>query len=244
MKKDILFIAATHGDEPIGKQILERIEDNSIFELEIGNPKALIQKKRFLESDLNRSAPGNPKSSLYEERRAYEILKKSKNYKYTIDIHGSIKDNGIFIIITNPTRENLKLASLLNIQNIVIWPSENEQAGALSQYFSCGIEIECGEKTDPRVMNKLEKILRDFLTHYTERENTDWKERLNKRRLFYMDGPIRPNEISDKNILKEFTPINIHDEIIFPVFIGSYEYNDIIGYKLKQYTLEQILKLT
>jgi len=80
--KKILFIAATHGNEPIGVDVLQRLEKTRTnFDWIIGNPKALAQNTRCFEGDLNRSAPGDAASPLYEKRRAKEILDLSKQYE-------------------------------------------------------------------------------------------------------------------------------------------------------------------
>lgn len=116
------------------------------FDWIIANEPALKIGKRFYEQNLNRNAPGDPNSKYFEARRAAEIINLSKQYQYTIDIHGCSNETGIFIIITNITEENLMLASLFNIKKIVFLTSPHcpEQTGALSAYFPCGLEIECG----------------------------------------------------------------------------------------------------
>ncbi len=51
MRKKILFVVATHGDEPIGPALLKKLakqEDNSKkYTSVVGNPRALAQSKRY-----------------------------------------------------------------------------------------------------------------------------------------------------------------------------------------------------
>ena len=130
MKKKILFLAATHGNEGFSIPILKKLAskyDLSKFDWKISNPMALDKKKRFIEADLNRVAPGNKDSSKYEIRRAYELMQVFKKYDYIIDIHGTPAKTGIFTIVTNPKKENLILAALLPFQNIVSLESKGSK---------------------------------------------------------------------------------------------------------------------
>ena len=243
MTKDILIIAATHGDEPISVEVVRELEtDRNDFDWIIGNPKALETGERYCEKDLNRSAPGNKESSVFEERRATEILEKSRRYLYTIDIHGTIKDTGVFIIITRPSEQNLKLASLFDIPRIVIWPSiAEEQKGPLSEYFPCGLEIECGRKDDPKIKQQLKTSLTNFLDSYKENERGDWQERLKQKQSFEMYGSLKKTDCADPSFLKEFREVTIESETFTPVFIGSYDYDDVLCYKLRKISPEQVV---
>ncbi len=236
MTNKILFIGGTHGDEPIGVVTLKQLgETRGDFDWIIGNPRALQQQTRYTERDLNRSAPGNMASLIYEEKRADEIIQKSQNYQYTVDIHGAKNDMGICILITNPTRENFALATQFNIQSIVIWPSITpEMQYPMSEFFPCGIEIECGDKTASQTMKQLTQILNDFLDGKIE--NTQQKN------IYRMIGPLNKNEIEKNSILREFEEINLNNEKITPVFLGTYDYPEIIGYKLKKLSDEELKK--
>ncbi len=115
-KKDILFIGATHGDEPIGLEALCEIRRRCpelYFDFIVGNPRALQQAKGWIDYNLNRAAPGDSGAREYEKRRAYEVLEMAKNYQYVVDLHGTKTKAGIFIIITNPKKENFYLSFII-----------------------------------------------------------------------------------------------------------------------------------
>lgn len=231
--KKILFIGATHGNEPIGVEVLKKLEKKfNNFDWIVGNPKALKQKSREYTADLNRSAPGDINSNQYEQKRAAEIIKLSKNYQYTIDIHGSGKPVGIFIIITNPKPINLKLAGMLPIKNIVFWPAFSpELKGPLSEFFSCGLEIECGPKENFRIKKSLEKKLEKFLINLKKIEKKPITELLKQKNIYKVYGNLKdkPNKK-----LKEFKEITINNETFYPLLIGSYKDKNIICYKMKK----------
>lgn len=234
MQNDILFIGGTHGDEPIGVEVLERLKKvASGFDWIIGSPPALQAGSREFEGNLNRSAPGNPEAPEFASRRAAEILKLAEKYRYVIDLHGTKAYTGIFIIITNPSRANLELALKLDITNIVLWPSfSSELQGPLSEFFPCGLEIECGPKDMPLIKVKLEAILSKFLAEADAQVAPEGFEAIAERRKVYeVYGSLKSG--ADPTELTEFVPTRISGETFVPLLVGRYQERDgIICYKM------------
>ncbi|MFA6132077.1 MAG: succinylglutamate desuccinylase/aspartoacylase family protein [Patescibacteria group bacterium] len=222
MKNTTLFIGGTHGDEPIGVRVLEELSKERLdFDWLIGNEPALQQNTREFEGNLNRSAPGDKNSSLYAPRRAAEIIEIAKNYQYTIDLHGTATPSGIFLIITNPKEENLRLASWLSVSRVVIWPSFSpELKGPLSEYFSCGLEIECGSKDDPRTARQLKEILKKFL-------NNEQPEQ--KQKIFEVYGSLKNSE---HRKLEDFQLTTTAGETFYPLLVGAYP--GLVCYKMRR----------
>lgn len=247
MKNDILFITATHGDELVGyRAVAELKKTRADFDTLIGNPAALAAQTRYTECDLNRAAPGKPESPRYEERRAAEVLTAARNYRYTIDLHGTVQNTGIFLLVTNPTLANLRLASYFDIQNLVVWPSVTpEMQYPMSEFFPCGLEIESGPQNNPDTQSELQKILNDFLDNYREREKLplrDWENRLHQKNLYEMYGSIPTDEGLNATQLQEFQTVTHRGETFAPVFVGVGLYKNILGYKLKIYSPNQFSK--
>jgi len=213
-----LFIAATHGDEPIGVRALQHLSQTmSGLHWIIGNEKAYDAGTREFEGNLNRTAPGVYGASNYATRRAAEIIALSKNYRHTIDIHGTIADTGIFVIITNPTEENVALATSLGIRNIVIWPASSKKpTGPLTKFVPCGVGIECGPKDSPEIQNELVATLERFLVQTTEIKHVEEKPVT----LFEVYGTLRKPEALVQ--LKEFQEVEIDGERFVPLLIGRY----------------------
>lgn len=208
-----LIIGATHGNEPIGVRALESIgTQREDFDWIIGNPRAYEQNIRYTDTDLNRSAPGDTTSKNYEERRAAELVALSKKYEATIDIHGTSKDTGCFIIITNPSKENIELAKQLDVERVVYWPALSpELEGPVSEFFPCGLEIECGPKEDTSTQVELERILNRYL---------DGKPRKTEQRFYEVYGQLEGKSTVQ---LQEFEEVTIENETFAPLLIGSYQ---------------------
>ncbi|MDO8509743.1 MAG: succinylglutamate desuccinylase/aspartoacylase family protein [bacterium] len=246
MKKEMLFIVATHGDEPIGLFAINKlVKKLDKFDWVVGNPQALIKNQRYIDSDLNRSAPGSKNANQYEVARAAELVALSNKYKYTIDIHGTKKPTGIFTIITKLSQANLELASRLDIERVVIWPSfSKELEGSISENVDCGIEIECGNKDDLVVMGELVDILDKFLSVGLTTKN-NWKEKMRNKETYLMVASLKENSNFNVDKLREFETTSIDGESFVPLFINSgyKERNGIICYLAKKISLDEVANL-
>lgn len=241
MKKKVLFIAATHGDEGFSIQILNDLERNypkDIYGYEriIGNPKALNKKVRYMQSDLNRSAPGNKNSNLYEERRAFEIMEIAKKFDYVIDLHGANSECGLVIIICNPTLQNFILAGMLSIEKIVIWATKEDlKKGPLTQFCKpAGLEIECGPKNDPRIQNKLKNTIIKFVKTCQKITVEEIMENLAKKELYV----IYDKQIGKESDLQDFKKTKKGNEVFYPFM--SNVYPETACYKMKKIKLEKL----
>jgi len=216
IKKDILFLGATHGDEKVGVKALQRLEESNKFDWLLANEEAYKEGKRFLEIDMNRAAPGNIDSEKYEERRVAEILRKFNSYNYVVDIHGTVANSGLFIILTKLSFDDLLLALQFDIPNIVIWlPKEKKATGPLVEFAQPGIEIECGPKESEAVTEELTEKLKTFLNNYNEPIT---KDNLKGKSIFWVEGKIEKSSVP----LKDFELTKVEGEEFYPLLVGEY----------------------
>jgi predicted deacylase len=162
--KSLLITTVTHGDEAFAIPVVKELATKYKFAWRKNNLRALKQNKRFSQKDLNRSGPGNPKSSLYEERLAYRLIKNYSKYNQVIDIHGSTANCGVFALISELSTQNIELAKKLDVQNVVLWPSLRPTDAPLTQFIPNSLEIECGPKDEPNTAIELKRVLTAFLT--------------------------------------------------------------------------------
>lgn len=235
-KNKIVLITATHGDEPSSLEVVNKIIKTKYglrnkFDLLIANPKALKLSQRFVEKDLNRSAPGDIKSLVYEEKRAAEIISLSKNYNFILDIHASTSNCGIITIIPKPTLENIILASILNIKRNVIWYSkQSNKTGPLVQHTKCpGIEIEHGPKNSQKVKDKLYKILVDFIKSLDKTSISAIPNLVKNKEFYCVYGKLVGKH---NQSIKDFHKVTINKEEFYP-FLAN-QYPEITCYKLKK----------
>ncbi len=227
-KQKILFLASTHGDEGFSVPVLQALEKKYArdFSWLIANERARERNVRFTEVDLNRSAPGDPMSPLYEVRRAYELMQIAKSYDFVIDIHGTTAISGIYAIICNPTPINIAFAACLPVTNVVIWTDKTvQQSGPLTQFVSSGLEIECGPKNAPEIASELKIVLTKII-----------KEGLNinyaKNQRWYRVYGTLPKGFSGAGDLRYFQETSVSGETFFPLLMG--QYHNVLCYKMER----------
>jgi succinylglutamate desuccinylase len=243
MKNKILFLTATHGDEGF-VEVFKKLEKKYSqakygYDWIISNERAYEKNTRFTEKDLNRSAPGTVKSNIYEEKRAAEIIEKSRLYDLIIDIHGTKSDFGIVTIITYPTIQNLTLAYMSPNKRIVIWYAKESQAnGPLTQFCHCpAIEFECGPKNNIETAEKLYKALEKILQQKKSFSLTQTLKLEKDKELYAVYGKMMSE--SKKQTFVDFTPITINKETFYPL-MGKNEYKGISCYKMKKINIKDL----
>lgn len=231
--KKILFIIATHGDEKIGLEVIERLKLkklNRFFDCLIASPRALRKNARFIDVDLNRSYPGAKNSKLYEKKRAYENLQKAKKYQYVVDIHEASQGINNFIIAPRERLPKLFPINLINLKTILLWPNPK---GSLSQILENAIELEFGMKNKKRekVIRVAGNIIEKFIKNIYQK-----KKEKKKQKLYYVYGNLTGKEFSDKKRkLRDFCRTKINGETFYPLLVGQYLRDGIICYKMKPY---------
>lgn len=220
-----LFVGATHGNETIGVKILKRLEREKIINEDdwiVGNPKALDKGKRYIESDLNRVFPGSNSGVTYEERRAAEIMERAQTYRYAVDIHGTNDNTRIFIIVSNPTVENIAMAECFDIPRIVLWPSTSSRiTGSFNQFVQCGIEIECGPQNNKKIQQELIRVLSQYVRGTKPSQ---------LKQYFQVYGKLK--QYKGARGFKSFQKVEVNNEQFYPLLVDRYP--GIKCHKMKQ----------
>jgi hypothetical protein len=218
--KKILILCATHGDEGFSIPIVKNLSKRFKFDWLISNPRALKINKRFFEADLNRSGPGNAGSKIYEERRAKKIISIAKNYNAVIDLHGTISNSGLLLILSDPNWQNIELAKTIGVKNVILWPSL-KPTGPMSQFISNCLEIECGPKSSSKTAKKLETVLTNYLSGRPNKI---------KQNIFIVTGKFVQNT---KKPMKDFVKFRYKGGSFYPLMVGQYP-------KIKCYMMQKL----
>lgn len=232
----VLFLAATHGNEKIGVEVMKNVQRKfGWVNWMIGNPRALYRNERYIDTDLNRSAPGDISSDKYETRRAAELLKESEKYKAVIDIHGTPASTGIFTIITNFNQNNLNLALSLPIKRIVIWESRDLFSfGPITSRTKASVEIECGPKNSKEIKKQLQMIIEKFVK--TE-VNIQMIDLVKDKEIYYVFDKLIA-EGSAPSVWREFLQTRYKQENFYPLLINRYK--DLWCYKMRKLSWVEI----
>src|SRR3989338_6695361 len=128
----VLVVGGTHGDEPMGVQVIhalkEELKNQAVVGeiiVMIGNPEAVEKKVRFVDSDLNRffgneaALKNKPlQARLKEEVRAREIMPLLKKVDYLLDIHSTLKPSIPFLYMEN-TKKHRKAVEEWSVPYII-----------------------------------------------------------------------------------------------------------------------------
>lgn len=236
----LLFLTVTHGDEGFSIDLLKQTEAKYSkkeygYQWLISNPKAYKQNVRFIDQDLNRSAPGNLKSNDYEVKRAAEIVKLSSKYSSVIDIHGAVSNCGVVTIIPFPTLSNILLAGLVPVKRNVIWYAKSSlEKGPLVQFIKCpGIEIECGPKESPKIKKELKRVIEYVLINLNKR-TLEVAESLQEKEFYVVYGKLD----GKRKGLSDFVEAKVNNEKFYPFM--SNQYDGIVCYKMKKIKIEDL----
>ncbi|MFA6593669.1 MAG: succinylglutamate desuccinylase/aspartoacylase family protein [Candidatus Buchananbacteria bacterium] len=248
MKKKILLVVATHGDETIGIEAIKILANYNLekyFDILIANPRAWKSNKRFIDIDLNRCYPGNKKSRLYEQKIAAENLACAMNYKYIIDIHEA--KAGIDDFIIEP-RENISTKfplDFLNLKKVLLWPETNyfnsrrnllgeKPSGPLSSILANAVELEFGvnNRNRKKAAAKAAKIIQNFICNIY---NLKGVRITPDKKIYYVYGQLLVDDVGAKNVdFIDFKKITLTEESFYPLLTGQYLKDGIICYKMKK----------
>lgn len=234
IKKQILIIVATHGDEKIGLELIKILRKKGLakyFDWLIGNPRALKLGTRYVEADLNRSYPGIKNSKIYEQKIAFKNLNIAKQYRYIVDVHEASCGINDFIIIPRKKISKKFPLSFINLKTILLWPDPN---GSLAQCLNQAIELEFGMKGMDRekVIFRAVKIVEKFIRFIYQKKRG---KSIKQKNIYYVYGKLMKNENNENQRLRDFKLRNLNKESFYPLLVNQYIKENIICYKMKKY---------
>lgn len=219
-KMKILVIGGTHGDEKLGISLVEYIQLNPIKNVEavLANPKAIEAKKRFTESDLNRSF-GNQYPGTYETVRAKQLARLCREFDLVLDFHNTeTPQNNCSFVGVDCDRKLFEVAKILEFRRCI-----EATYDCINKYClnTISIEISVGDKLDSVEYwyDKIQKMMdQDVIKAVKKLEIYRFKQRVTweqKSKFLIKDWkPFKNISSRDKNNLGL-------SGIIVPIFIGS-----------------------
>lgn len=162
----ITIIGSIHGDEPAGKNAIERVLEQDLtykrpVQFIIANEKALEANKRYCDVDLNRNFPGDPDSDDHERRLAPKILD-AVGDTTVLDLHTTHSYPEPFGIIKDLTEDGLERVKAAGVENVIHFP---EEAGALND-FANGVVVETGHQQTKAAEDNAVDVIKRFLGYY------------------------------------------------------------------------------
>ncbi|MFB6144746.1 MAG: succinylglutamate desuccinylase/aspartoacylase family protein [Candidatus Nanohaloarchaea archaeon] len=234
----LAVVGSIHGDEPAGKKAIEKIISRHRFRKPVrfivANEKALEEDVRYLDSDLNRSFPGDAGSSSHEERLASEILEQVRG-KTVLDLHTTHSYPEPFSTIKD--LEDLEEARKTGAEYVIHFPGSS---GAMMEHVD-GTLVETGLQGTVKAVENAVEVVENFLAahgaieadyrlsdpevyRYYETVEGDWEflaenfERVEEGEVYARKG--------DRELVAE--------EDFYPVLMSTNGYDGQLGYKAEK----------
>ncbi len=224
------IVGCLHGNEVLGKKIIETLKDISLVQgtivLLLANTEAMKQGKRFIDADLNRCFPGKENGN-HEEKLAISLLDELSKCDYVIDLHSTSAETENFIIITKEDEETKKLVHSVPLNKVVLMKNNLIETKTLIDNVGCGISLEFDERIKPEeaslvVMNCLRNL---------KLVNGKCKSEIPIRYLVYGDMKKSRDNIGLELI--NFREVEVCGEKFYPILFGEKEYGNILCLKAK-----------
>lgn len=163
----LTVVCCLHGDEVFGQKVFEayraRITALSGVQFILANEEALERQVRFVESDLNRSFPGNLRGNL-EQRLAAELMATVGDSEYVLDIHTTTSDIKMTPIVSKLSERVRMMLNLCQSQEIVLMSKQIANHSLIGNVAAgVSLEFEEGYATTDGAFEEVAQIIDGIL---------------------------------------------------------------------------------
>jgi len=236
---DHAVVTCVHGNEVCGKLAMESLRSKVTFrkpvKFVVANERAYRAGIQYVDSNLNRSFPGNAAASTHEGVLASKLLDELAD-QAVIDFHSATTHPEPFALVqrSNPTTDRLACATGL---------SKAVKFGDLVTSslidYADGVAVECGYRGSDRAVENASMILLNVLATegIIEGMPTDGKlavyeafDHICVKATEFTAENFRPVSAGDTFAMSDDGPITA-DEPFTPVFMEATEDGYVQGYK-------------
>lgn len=232
----LLVIGGMHGNETLGLEVVKLFNNNSVNQVDtlLANEQAIKTNCRFVVQDLNRSFPGDSDSTIYELKRAAQILKLAKIYDVVLDFHNTYcPNNDCGLVGQTAAQQMYSAAILLGLYKVIVADYD-----CINKYAPNCLSVEVSmdsQQNKPEVW--YERIIQLSKLDKLEKETSN----LEKYRFVYRMTLEDRNKFNLKNEeFKAFQPIKINlasklgvASPAYPIFVGDkftpYNYGGLLN---------------
>jgi predicted deacylase len=242
---EVAIVGGIHGDEPCGvRAVDELVADDPTVErpvaLVVANEEALAAGTRYLDTDLNRSFPGDPASPAHESRLAAELANVLADCT-VLSLHSTQSYDDLFAVTNGLGEFEREVCPRLSVDAVVDARTFNQ--GRLFSAVSRTVEIECGYQGSEQATQNAYAVAREFLgatgalPDAARAANPDLPLFRLRRRV--PKEPGHDYEVFVSNF--EHVPAGdvfaamgsediVAEEGFYPVLMSPYGYEDVFGY--------------
>lgn len=253
----VLINVCSHGDETVGLDLKSKFDDfhvaNGSLTFNVANLEGVRLHKRIVETDLNRSFPGNEHGS-YEEKIAFYMMQYVPLFDYVIDVHSTVSGMKDCIIIEDNSNEVQKMISACGNCKTVLHMLATKgkslfTASRSEDRIIPAIAFEYGDNSTETLEKCYEDIVNVLkIIHLLEGEKTIFKTEHPRQFECYaafpknsddvIDGSIKNYNLVKKGDIVGHTSLGeeiISPEDFYPILFGEITYTTIFGFMGRDY---------
>lgn len=238
---EVAVVGGIHGDEPCGVAAVERLAETAPavdrpVALIIANERAVRQGERFIDTDLNRTFPGDPAGN-HEERLAARLTTELEGCS-VLALHSTQSDDRPFAVVDEVTDARRDLIRRLPVDAVV-------ETGPFveGRLFTSSdvIEVECGRQWSQQATENAHDLARAFLAATGALPDAEplrdpplyrLRERVSKRRAADYDVCVENfSRVAAGQVFAtaDGEPVRA-DQPFYPVLMSAEGYDDVFGY--------------
>lgn len=249
---EVAVVGLVHGDEICGLRAINRLKENvekskveiqKPVKLVIANEKAFNRGVKYVDTDLNRSFPGNEKSEDYESRLAVKLEEELKGLK-VLDLHASKSPKTPFSIVSGLNEESLSVAKTTCMENLL---EISYVEGGLIDVLDSACVVECGFNGSEESAKVAYRVVINFLA---ANDVVDQQHDVSDPDIFqvydrsegegfeFVAENFRNVEEGEVYARKE-GEVKKASEEFYPVLMSTDGYEDMVGFKAKKISESQ-----
>lgn len=242
----VLLNVCTHGDERIGLKVAKYFEKftptRGTFLINIANKKAVEQRVRFVDTDLNRVFPGTATGD-HEHTLAHTLTPLLKAVELVIDVHSTRSGVDSALIIDGYDERLLPFVHAVSPKRVLVMNAT--KSSSLISAATLGIAFEYGKDTSITAYRGTVRGIERILAHlYMTPQRIQKKKKAPV--LYDVFGSIEKpagfvvnKKIKNFELVKKGAVIGTHPETnkklvatfdFYPILFGKNTYKKIFGF--------------
>lgn len=244
----VLVNACTHGHETVGVDVIKKLQgvqiEKGILLFNIANERAKERGIDCIETDLNRSFPGNPSGS-YEEQVAFALHPVVQVCDLVIDIHSTntiTTPENRMLILTKWNDAARAIAEHIDASRTIIM--EATECNALISDARIGLGFEFGGNDEETATFSMQQVLRVLLYMKMISEARIGPKTVSQKHVYRVyDTYPKKNTMHLSQTVQNFEQVNMGDVVAYengvpvyakkdfvPVLFGENRYKDMFGF--------------
>lgn len=226
----LAIVCCQHGDEVFGQKVFEYYKNQlQGIRLIFANEEAYKQEQRYIDDDLNRSFPGDPKGNR-EEQLAAQILPHIKDVRYVLDIHTTTSGVVMTPIICNESGDVKSILNLTSSREVASMGNGIADHSLIGQ-VAAGVSLEFNKdyaKTEA-ALDEVKQVVFGLLNEVTHEPQ--------ERQIFDIQGSISADQQLEPDVAN-FKK----DELLggYPFLLHERSYKPKKGFYAKSYRVANL----